>query len=44
MSPHRAGGLGMEENEMFRVKELTKLLKRIEDNPDLPGLDLEVGY
>ena len=44
MSPHRAGGLGMEENEIFRVEELTKLLKKIVDNPDLPGLDLEVGY
>ncbi len=44
MSPHRAGGLGMAENEMFRVGELTKLLKRIEVNPDLPGLDLNRGY
>lgn len=44
MSPHRAGGLGMVENEIFRVEELIKVLKRIEDNPDLDGIDLNVGY
>lgn len=44
MSPHRAGGLGMKENEMFRVEELTKVLNKIAENPDLPGIDLDVGY
>jgi len=44
MSPHRAGGLGMKENEIFRVDELTKLLTKIAENPDLPGIDLDVGY
>ncbi len=44
MSPHRAGGLGMEENEIFRVEELTKLLKKIVENPGLEGIDLNVGY
>ncbi len=44
MSPHRAGGLGMKENEIFRVEELIKLLMKIAENPDLPGIDLDVGY
>lgn len=44
MSPHRAGGLGMQENEQFRIEELSKLLNSILDNPHLEGLDLELGY
>lgn len=44
ISPHRAGGLGMEENEVFRVEEITKILRRIVDNPDLSGIDLNIGY
>lgn len=44
MSPHRAGGLGMAENEEFRIEELTKLLTRMLNNPDLEGLDLGLGY
>jgi phosphoglycerate dehydrogenase-like enzyme len=44
ISPHRAGGLGMEENETFRIEEITKLLQEFVANPDLPGIDLEIGY
>lgn len=44
MSPHRAGGLGMQENEEFRVEELIKLLKKIENNPNLPSINLKIGY
>lgn len=44
VSPHRAGGLGMEENEIFRVEEITKLLKEFADNPDISGIDLNRGY
>jgi phosphoglycerate dehydrogenase-like enzyme len=44
MSPHRAGGLGMSENEDFRVEALVSLLKKIETKPNLPGIDLKIGY
>ncbi len=44
MSPHRAGGLGMVENELFRIEELIKLIKLIQNEPDLQGIDLDIGY
>ncbi len=45
MSPHRAGGLGMPENEQYRVDEIIKAIERISSgNCTLNEINLTAGY
>ncbi len=44
MSPHRGGGLGMQENETFRLQELADLLQKIEKGDQVRAINLELGY
>ncbi|MBN2830462.1 MAG: hypothetical protein JXR56_09105 [Candidatus Cloacimonetes bacterium] len=45
LSPHRAGGLGMPENEQFRTEEIIKTLINIREKKDLHNIvNLNEGY
>jgi phosphoglycerate dehydrogenase-like enzyme len=45
LSPHRAGGLGMPENEQFRTEEIIKILINLQAGNNIPStVNLAEGY
>ena len=44
MSPHRAGGLGVDEVELRRMAALAEMLNALKRGDDVPAVDLKRGY